>query len=80
MVERATYRGVERDSMELFTEHLERGQWEARHSEPSNSALARGEWRNARNLSLQRMWMESGDFGWDVLAVEAAPRCRWLAP
>ena len=68
--QRAQYRGQERDSLELFAEHLGRGEWEARHVEASDKNLQAGEWRNVRVGSLQRLWMEGDDFGWDVLGVE----------
>ena len=71
--QRARYRGMERDSMELFAEHLARGQWEPRHAQAANQALLQGEWRNERFGSLQRLWMQGGDFGWDVLGVEPHP-------
>ncbi|TVR39997.1 MAG: hypothetical protein EA402_14135 [Planctomycetota bacterium] len=66
------YRGVVSDTVGVFAAHLLRGDWQALHDKASDSHLERGEWRNSRSGRLQRLWIEAGNHGWDVLTVEPA--------
>lgn len=65
------YRGQERDAVEVFADHLSRGQWEVLAEEEPDNQIEQAQWRNQRDGSLQRLWINRQGAGWDVLAVEA---------